>query len=171
MEGDVTTAATTQPLESAETTENVPVPANETPTPPAKVSGKTGGSLANLRPWKPGTSGNPSGRPRVEPKVRKMARRYDAEMLEVLVQIARDPKAPVSERRRAALTVIEIGSGRAEFKQSVGNPNGAPLVNLNFGAGQPGPLSPEAAYRMMVEGSIEPDSRHDAFKPVVEVSE
>jgi hypothetical protein len=136
--------------------------AHERPAPPAK-------SLANLRPWKPGQSGNAKGRPKIEARVRRYARKYDRAMCKILAEIAQDTKLPAAERRRAAMDLIAVGSGRPAVVQEIagraGEPLG-PLVSLNFGA-QPGqPLSPEQAYRAMVEGLIPVDP--SAFRPVIE---
>jgi hypothetical protein len=140
---------------------------NERETPTSK-------SLGNLRPWKPGQSGNPAGRPKIEPRVRKYARRYDRRAVKELFRIGTDPKAPHDTRRRALMDLIAVGSGRPALVQEVSGRDGqpvGPLVSLNFGA-QPGqPLSPEQAYRMMVEGTIEADPSHPAFeqqRPVIE---
>jgi hypothetical protein len=120
------------------------------------------------RPFQKGVSGNPAGRPKIEPRVRRYARRYDRRMCRVLAEIAEDPKQPVSERRRAAMDLIAVGSGRPAVIQEVGGKEGAPLVAFNF-APQHRPLTPEAAYRLMVEGALEADSQHAAFKPGEEV--
>lgn len=147
-------------LPSAVATENVPVCVSETVPPQENAGRRVVG-----RPFQKGISGNPNGRPKIEPRVRKYARKYDQRMCKVLASIAEDPKQPVSERRRAAMDLIAVGSGRPAVIQEVGGKAGAPLVNFNFGAGQPGPLSPEAAYKLMVDGAIEPDARHAAFVP------
>lgn len=137
--------------------------AGERPAPPAK-------SQSNLRPWKPGQSGNPLGRPKIEPRVRRYARRYDRKMCRALAEIAMDPKVPPGERRRAAMDLIAVGSGRPAVVQEIAGRSGAPLgplVNLNFGA-QPGQaLTPEQAYRAMCEGHIAVDP--DYFRPAIEV--
>lgn len=122
--------------------------------------------------FRKGVSGNPSGRPRIEPRVRKYARRYDRRMCRVLASIAEDKSAPVSERRKAANDLVAIGSGRPALVQEIAGRNGeqlGPLVALNFGGGmQHGQLSPQDAYRMMVEGAIPVDPTHPAFKPALE---
>jgi hypothetical protein len=125
------------------------------------------------KPFPKGASGNPGGRPRIEPRVRRYARRYDRRMCRVLATIAEDEKAPMSERRKAAMDLIAVGSGRPELVQQITGRNGeqlGPLVALNFGGGmQHGQLSPQDAYRAMVEGIIEPDARHPAFeRPALE---
>jgi hypothetical protein len=143
--------------------------ASEEGSPPPR---NRGGTL--LKPWKPGQSGNPKGRPRIEPRVRRYARTYDRRMCKVLASIAEDEKAPMSERRKAAMDLIAVGSGRPELVQQITGRDGAPigpLVNLNFGGGmqQHGHLSPQDAYRAMVEGVIELDPKHPAFeRPVIE---
>ncbi len=130
-------------------------------------------SLANLRPWKPGQSGNGRGRPKIEPRVRRYARKYDRAMCKTLAEIAQDPKVPPSERRRAAMDLISVGSGRPALVQEIAGRDGSPLgplVNVNVGLA-PGQqmLSPEQAYRAMVEGILEPDSKHPAFqRPALE---
>jgi hypothetical protein len=142
--------------------------AGETPRPPPK-------SLANLKPWKPGQSGNPLGRPRVEPRVRKYARRYDRRMCRVLASIAEDPKMPAAERRRAAMDLVAIGSGRPAVVQEIAGRNGeqlGPLVAMQFngvGTHGGGQLSPEQAYSMMLTGAIPLDPQHPAFHPAIEV--
>jgi hypothetical protein len=121
----------------------------------------------NLRPaWPKGVSGNPNGRPRIEPRVRRYARRYDRRMCKVLAEIAQDTKLPAAERRRAAMDLVSIGSGRPALVQEITGRDGeqlAPLVSLNFP--QPGqPLTPEAAYAAMIRGELEPDPHHPAFR-------
>ena len=118
--------------------------------------------------FRKGVSGNPSGRPRIEPRVRRYARRYDRRMCRVLASIAEDKSAPVSERRKAAMDLVAIGSGRPAILQEIAGRNGeqfGPLVALNFGGGMPyGQLSPQDAYRMMVEGVLEVDPKHPSFE-------
>jgi hypothetical protein len=88
-------------------------------------------------------------------------------MCRVLANIAEDEKAPVSERRKAAMDLVSIGSGRPALVQEIAGRNGeqlGPLVALNFGGGmQHGQLSPADAYRLMVEGVLEADGKHPAF--------
>ena len=130
-------------------TENATPETNTTP-PPRRIVGK---------PFAKGTSGNPSGRPKVESRVRRIARRYDRRMVRVLASIAEDPKVPPSERRRAAVDLVSIGgTGRMGLVQEVLNAQPpAPLVSLNFNQQGGAPLDPASAYRMMVEGTLEPD--------------
>jgi hypothetical protein len=124
-------------------------------------------------PFRKGVSGNPSGRPRVEPRVRRYARRYDRKMCRVLAEIAQDPKLPASERRRAAMDLIAVGSGRPALVQEIAN-KGAPLLGVNIGIGAAmgggpgGHPSPEMVYQWMVSGVIEATGDHPAFHPAIE---
>ena len=122
-----------------------------------------------MRPWPKGVSGNPSGRPKIEPRVRKFARRYDRRMCKVLCSIAEDSKHPVSERRKAAMDLIAVGSGRPATTQELVGKNGAPvgpLVNVNLNAQSSGPISPATAYRWMADGLIEADPQHFAGRVI-----
>jgi hypothetical protein len=124
--------------------------------------------------FKKGVSGNPAGRPRIEPRVRRYARTYDRAMVKVLAEIAQDPKVPPSERRRCAMDLIAVGSGRPALVQQISGRDGepvGPLVAFNFGSGMQNgrELSPQDAYRMMVEGHLPIDPKHPAFeRPVIE---
>jgi uncharacterized protein DUF5681 len=63
-------------------------------------------------PWKPGQSGNPSGRPKINPELRDLARRHTKIALTALVEIARDAKAPPAARVAAANALLDRGYGR-----------------------------------------------------------
>jgi hypothetical protein len=141
----------------------------------ASASEEDSPRLKNLRPpWPKGISGNPRGRPRIEPRVRRYARRYDRRMCKVLASIAEDEKAPWSERRRAAMDLVAIGSGRPTLVQEVAGRNGeelTPLVQMNFGSGGGrgelyGNMSPDQVYAAVIRGemSTEAAGRHPAFQ-------
>lgn len=106
------------------------------------------------RPFPKGISGNPNGRPRIEPRVRRYARRYDRRMCKILASIAADEKVPPAERRRAAMDLVAIGSGRPAVTQEVLRPG--PLVAMQFnGAPAPPPagMDPvDAAVLLATEG-------------------
>jgi hypothetical protein len=105
--------------------------------------------------------------------VRRYARTYDRAMVKVLAELAMDPKVSATERRRAAMDLIAVGSGRPALVQEIAGRNGeqlGPLVALNFGGGmQHGQLSPQDAYKLMVEGALDVDPKHPAFeRPAIE---
>lgn len=81
----------------------------------------------------------------------------------MLASIAEDQKAPISERRRAAMDLIAVGSGRPATTQELVGKNGAPvgpLVSVNVGTQPGGAYSPAQAYRWMADGVIEADPQH-----------
>jgi hypothetical protein len=138
----------------------IPAPTLASEAPPAR-------KYPNLRPWKPGQSGNPAGRAKIEPRVRRHARKYDMEMCRVLAEIAKDPKVAPSERRRAAMDLIAVGSGRpAVVQELLGRPDAplGPLVNLTFNGQHSSALTPAQAYELMARGTLEPDPTHSAFQ-------
>jgi hypothetical protein len=141
--------------------------ASESASPPPNGSGR----LVVGRPFQPGVSGNPLGRPRIEPRVRRYARKYDRRAVKELWRRGSDPKTPPDVARRTLMDLIAIGSGRPTLVQEVAGRDGAPLsplVQLNFP--QPGAqLSPEAAYKFMLNGTIPLDPAHEAFhRPPIE---
>jgi hypothetical protein len=79
------------------------------------------GSLANLRPIQPGTSGNPGGRPKQDANLAKAAREYTIEALNVAVEIMRDPDVKPSTRLSAVDLILSRGHGRAPVTVQVGD--------------------------------------------------
>jgi hypothetical protein len=83
-------------------------------------------SVANLRPdkvapyrWKPGQSGNPSGRRKIPDDVREAARSFTAEAIATLGTIMRDKKAPPAARVRCAEVLLDRGWGRPETSATI----------------------------------------------------
>lgn len=64
--------------------------------------------------YKPGQSGNPSGRPKEVGEVRELARQHTVEAVTTLAEIMRNPKQPAAARARACETLLDRGYGRAE---------------------------------------------------------
>jgi hypothetical protein len=71
------------------------------------------------RPFEPGKSGNPGGRPRILANVQEAARQYTAEAMETLANIMRDTKAPPATRVAAANSLLDRGWGRAPASLSL----------------------------------------------------
>jgi hypothetical protein len=65
-----------------------------------------------LRPFKPGQSGNPGGRPKGDIELRRAARGRTAEALETLINIMRNQKAPAAARVTAAEAILSRGWGK-----------------------------------------------------------
>ena len=73
---------------------------------------RSSGGVANLRPWAKGQSGNPSGRPKGIAAVVK-DRVEPSELVDILLDAARDPRAKVSERIAAVRELADRGWGKA----------------------------------------------------------
>ncbi|MCZ6510209.1 MAG: hypothetical protein O7A62_06435 [Alphaproteobacteria bacterium] len=93
-----------------------------------KGNGKHPNSLANLRKWKPGQSGNPKGMEPGVGHVRELARQHTEESIEKLVEIMRDENAPPSAQGAAANSLLDRGWGRPD--QSVTVDNGESLLSI-----------------------------------------
>lgn len=59
-----------------------------------------------------GSSGNPTGRPRVVMAVRDLAREHAEDAVQVLASIMRDNEAPAAARISAATEILNRGYGR-----------------------------------------------------------
>ena len=66
--------------------------------------------LANLRPFKPGQSGNPGGRSKAQIDVRNLAREHTREAIETLVLVMRNGKP--GEAALAANSLLDRGWGK-----------------------------------------------------------
>ena len=73
---------------------------------------RSSGGVANLRPWVKGQSGNPAGRPKgIAATVKE--RVQPAELVDILVAVANDPRAKPSERIAAFRELADRGWGKA----------------------------------------------------------
>lgn len=115
-------------------------------------------------PFQKGTSGNPTGRPKVAAEVRELAREHGPAAIVRLVELmsSKDEMVAIA----ACRAILDRGYGKPE--QSLNLPNGGALLNLNLNV-QPGqPLTPEMAYKMMCAKLIPADPAHPAFHRSIE---
>ncbi len=66
-----------------------------------------------LKPWKPGQSGNPGGRPAVLKELQELARTHTDEAIMALVSVMRDKRAPAAARVFASNSILDRGWGKA----------------------------------------------------------
>jgi hypothetical protein len=71
--------------------------------------------LANLRPFKPGQSGNPGGRSKAQIDVRNAARAYTQEAIDTLVLVMRNRKP--GEAAMAANSLLDRGWGKPTYSE------------------------------------------------------
>lgn len=72
------------------------------------------GTLENLRPWKPGQSGNPAGRPKGAAKAARDACGGDpTKLAELLYSVALDESQRMGDRLKAAAELWDRGWGKA----------------------------------------------------------
>ena len=76
-------------------------------------------SLANLRSFSKGKSGNPSGRPKIPDDVKELARGLTKEAIATLATVMRDAEAPHSARVRAAETLLDRAWGKPETSANI----------------------------------------------------
>ena len=71
-------------------------------------------TVENLKPWKPGQSGNPAGRPKgVARTVRERCGGEPTILVDMLLEIAQDEKNRPADRTNALRALIEHGWGKA----------------------------------------------------------
>lgn len=103
------------------------------PTPQAKGGRRskrpmTDVRMKNLKPWKPGQSGNPAGQPKSVVEIAKMAREMTPALLERLYKIATNEfgDVPYRDQNAAIFAIVDRGSGRAAIGIFHGTGPGVP---------------------------------------------
>ena len=67
----------------------------------------------NLKPFAPGQSGNPGGRPRLPEDAKQLARGYTRKAIETLATVMQNDDAPAAARVTAASTLLDRAWGKA----------------------------------------------------------
>ena len=80
----------------------------------SEPTANSGGTVANLRPWKPGQSGNPAGRPKkLSTAVRELCGNDPTPWLQALLERAENPKTRAGDAHAIYRTLLEFGYGKA----------------------------------------------------------
>jgi hypothetical protein len=80
---------------------------------PLPTHGKAQGRVANLKPWRPGVSGNPAGRAKLPAEIREAALAHTPRAIEVLAEVMNDTKTPPATRVMAADKIMDRALGKA----------------------------------------------------------
>jgi Family of unknown function (DUF5681) len=84
------------------------------------------------RGFRPGQSGNPTGRGRATLELRDVARTYTEEAVRTLVTIMRSDRSPAAARVAAAQAVLDRAWGRAVQALEHSGPEGSALLPVNL---------------------------------------
>jgi hypothetical protein len=96
--------------------------------------------VSNLRPFEPGQSGNPGGRPKVIAEVRDLARAYTVEAIEALAGITRDLDASAPARVAAATALLDRAWGKAPQAITGEGGEGPVLTSIEVRFVRPAPV-------------------------------
>ncbi len=78
-----------------------------------KAAGNSGGNNGNLKPFKPGQSGNPNGRPSIPEEIKRAYREHSHEAIEVLVEVMRKGEGQHGTGRvKAAVEILNRAWGK-----------------------------------------------------------
>lgn len=80
-----------------------------------------------------GQSGNPGGRPKQDPEVRRLAKALTVEAIGTLADVMRNKRAPAAARVSAAEALLNRGWGKPSQAVEVQGPDGGP-VQVGIGA-------------------------------------
>ena len=85
--------------------------------------------------WKPGSSGNPNGRPKVDPNLKEAAKAHTMDALNTLVDIMKHG-AKDSDRLAAASIILDRGHGKATQHIEVGDNSSLVDLLVMIGSGK-----------------------------------
>ncbi len=68
--------------------------------------------LRGLKPFRPGQSGNPSGRPKSHKEMASRARELGLQALDIVARIAKDEQVSAAARIRAAKVILDRAFGK-----------------------------------------------------------
>jgi hypothetical protein len=106
-------------------------------------------ALANLKPWKPGQSGNPKGRPE---GVEALARQYTPEAIRRLVRALDDNDSRVAVT--AAGMILDRGWGKPKQEIASEHPEGVTFLHLVAMRA----FSDELNAQRVVDGNVSTDT-------------
>ena len=95
------------------------------------ASGCSAKSKENLRPWKKGQSGNPSGRAKIPEDAKAMLKAATPQAVKLLVDTLNNPKEKTETRVRCAETVLDRVYGKAN--QPIELPDKMPEIRIVLG--------------------------------------
>lgn len=85
--------------------------------------------------FQPGKSGNPGGKPKIDPNLREAAKQYTMRSLEVLVDVMENGKKD-SDRVAAANAILDRGHGKATQHIEVGDNSSLVDLLVMIGSGK-----------------------------------
>jgi hypothetical protein len=109
-------------------------------------------SLRNLKPFKPGNSGNPGGRPQTLAKYIREKTKGGITLADELFKIIKNKRNATRDRLAAVKLACEYGFGKPV--QPISGPEGGP-VEMNINLGKLGNTELEALHRL-VEKATDP---------------
>lgn len=117
-------------------------------------------SLANLKHWKPGESGNPSGKSHTIVEITRLARDLTPAAIMRLNSIVHDPDALDRDVIAAAIAISDRGCGKPPMGVFHGSGTGSPMMELDEN-GEPisaliiaASRRKEAAYKLELQAEL-----------------
>ena len=79
-----------------------------------------------------GKSGNPSGRPKLDPELKELAKAQTAAAIRVLAEIMKSKKSPAAARVAAVQALLDRGHGKAVQATELTDKDGANLFQRQY---------------------------------------